>query len=473
MSDLILAVDDNADALFALEQVLLKHGFRVVTAENGEEALEKARTERPAVILLDVMMPRVDGYQVTARLKADPELRFIPIILLTAKDSLEDIIKGLDRGADGYINKPFRPEELVARLRAALRLRNIYEELRRTESRNTQLLEQISSPFNFSNIIGRSPAMKQVISLLEKVVDVDSPVLITGPSGTGKELVARAIHFNSKRKVGPFIPVNCAAISEGLLESELFGHVKGSFTGAVKDKIGLFQAADHGTLFLDEVGEMLPALQAKLLRVLQEGTFLPVGATSERQADVRILAATNRDLSEMVEKGTFREDLYYRLNVINISLPPLKERREDIMPIVDNLLRKLADQRNTRAKSVTPAAANMLVEYKWRGNVRELENEIERMTILGADEEALGPELLSTRIRESVEKRPEDGSTTFSTAGKTLKQAIEEVERKMIQEALGRLGGNKSSAAKELGISRSSLIAKVQEYGLEPKERSN
>jgi DNA-binding NtrC family response regulator len=467
--ELILAVDDNADALFALEQVLLKNGFQVVTAENGEDALARAREHRPAVVLLDVMMPKVDGYQVTARMKADPDLRYTPVILLTAKDSLEDIIRGLERGADGYISKPFRPEELVARIRAALRLRSIYEELRQTEHRNEELLEQLSSPYNFSNIIGRSPAMKQVISLLEKVVHVDSPVLITGPSGTGKELVARAIHFNSKRKKGPFIAVNCAAITEGLLESELFGHVRGSFTGATRDKAGLFQAADGGTLFLDEVGEMAPSLQAKLLRVLQEGTFLPVGSTSEQAADVRILAATNRDLPVMIEKGSFREDLYYRLNVLNIVLPPLHERREDILPIVDNLLKKLAVHRNTKAKSVSQEAASMLVEYKWRGNVRELENEIERMTILGQDEEELGPELLSTRIRESVQGGGE--AVNFSTAGKTLKQAVEELERRMISEALQRLGGNKSNAAKELGISRSSLIAKVQEYRLEPSSK--
>ena len=463
--ELILAVDDNADALYALEQVLIKNGFNVVTAENGEQAFQKARLDRPDVILLDVMMPRLDGYQVTRKLKADPELRFIPTILLTAKDSLEDIIKGLDEGADGYLSKPFRPDELVARLRSALRLKAIYEELQRTEHRNTQLLEEISSPYNFSNIIGRSPAMKQVISLLEKVVHVDSPVLITGPSGSGKELVARAIHFNSKRKVNAFLAVNCAAINESLLESELFGHVRGSFTGAVKDKIGLFEAANHGTLFLDEVGELVPSFQAKLLRVLQEGTFIPVGSTVERKSDVRIVAATNRNLTQMVDEGKFREDLYYRLNVINIVLPALHERREDIMPIVDHLLAKLAEHRHTKAKPIAPATANLLVEYNWRGNVRELENEIERMLILGQDEEALGPELLSSRIREAA--KPAGAGALLDTKGLSLKQAIEQLERRMISESLDRLGGNKSSAAKELGISRSSLIAKVQEYGLE------
>lgn len=470
----VLAVDDNDDALYALEQVLVLNGFEVVTASGGEEAFEKARSTRPDVILLDVMMPRINGYQVTKRLKEDKELRFIPVILLTARDSLDDIVLGLENGADGYVAKPYRPEELVARVKAALRLKAVYEQLQSSEHRNEELLEQISSPYNFTNIIGNSPAMTQIIKLLEKVVQVDSPVLITGPSGTGKELVARAIHFNSRRKVQPFIPVNCAALQESLLESELFGHTRGAFTGAVRDKAGLFQAANKGTLFLDEVGEMAQSVQAKLLRVLQEGTFLPVGSTTEQHSDVRIVAATNRDLQKMVDQGTFREDLYYRLNVINISLPPLHERREDIMPIVNHLLGKLSEQRHTKTRIVSPEAATFLMEYSWRGNVRELQNEIERMLILGQEDEELGVELLSSRIREAVQGRPadiEDGTPlsplAFASNQKTLKEAVMQLERAMIRSALMRTGGNKSTAAKELGISRSSLITKVQEYGLD------
>lgn len=318
--------------------------------------------------------------------------------------------------------------------------------------------------YDFSSIVARSPAMKSVIALLEKVVNVDCPILITGPSGTGKELIAKAIHHNSLRKNKTFIAVNCAALNENILESELFGHTKGSFTGAIRDKQGMFQAANGGTLLLDEVGEMALNIQAKLLRVLQEGTFIPVGGVSEHQVNVRILAATNRDLAEMVEQGTFREDLYYRLNVLNIKLPPLYERKEDIMPIVDHLIDKLAEQKNFKKKAISNEAANMLQEYKWRGNVRELKNEIERMLILGQDVEVLGAELLS----EQVKKIPHDPLCEQHTERTmSLKQAVESLERQMIKEALQRQGGNKTNAAKELGISRSNLISKVQEYGLE------
>ncbi|MBP9837489.1 MAG: sigma-54-dependent Fis family transcriptional regulator [Proteobacteria bacterium] len=295
--------------------------------------------------------------------------------------------------------------------------------------------------------------------MLEKVVEVDTPVLITGPSGTGKELVARAIHFNSHRKNKNFIAINCAALNENLLESELFGHVRGSFTGAIKDKIGVFEAATGGTLLLDEVGELEQSIQAKLLRVLQEGTFLPVGSVIEKKVDVRILTATNRNLLEMVEQGKFREDLYYRLNVINIKLPSLYERKEDIMPIVDHLLDKLAEQKNIKKKAITTEAANLLQEHKWKGNIRELENEIERMLVLGKDDEILGIDLLSHQIKENEANDNEHKGT--------LKSAIESLEKQMIKQTLERKNGNKSHAAKELGISRSNLIAKVQHYKLE------
>jgi two-component system, NtrC family, response regulator HupR/HoxA len=461
----ILAVDDHADALYAIERMLTHSGYRVITASSGQQALEAARSGLPSVILLDVMMPLIDGLEVTRRLKADPVLRFIPVILVTAKDSLDDVIKGLDYGADGYITKPFKPEELLARTRAALRVHALYEELRSVKENNKSLLYQLSSRYRFDSIIGQSQPMRNMFALVEKIAPSDSPVLITGASGTGKELIARAIHFNSPRKTQAFVAQNCAAFSEHLLESQLFGHIRGAFTGAIKDQKGLFEAADKGTLFLDEIGEMVPGLQAKLLRVLQEGTFRAVGATEEKSVDVRVLAASNRDLGKMCEQGAFREDLYYRLNVIRVHLPALSERRDDIPLLVEEFLQRAAAKRNANKKSITPEAMAMLTSYSWRGNVRELENEIERMLILGGDEDVLGTELISAHIQVSSER---DAAPQAAGPGQgELKEQVEKLEREVILAALKRANWNKSTAAKELGMSRSSLITKVKQYGLE------
>lgn len=461
----ILAVDDHPDALYAIERMLSHSGYRVITASSGEQALEAARSSQPAVILLDVMMPVLDGLEVTRRIKADPVLRFIPVILVTAKDSLDDVVKGLDYGADGYITKPFKPEELLARTRSAIRVHALYQELRAVKETNKNLLYQLSSRYRFESIIGQSQAMREVFSLLEKVAPTDSPVLITGASGTGKELIARAIHFNSPRSTQPFVAQNCAAFSEHLLESQLFGHVRGAFTGAVRDQKGLFEAADRGTLFLDEIGEMVPGLQAKLLRVLQEGTFRPVGATEEKAVDVRVLAASNRDLAKMCEEGRFREDLYYRLNVICVRLPALNERRSDIPLLIDEFLQRAAAKRNAAKKSISPEALDVLTNYSWRGNVRELENEIERMLILGGSDEVLGAELISTHIHLEAERGPAAPAETGKQGA--LKEQIETLEREMILAALKKAAWNKSTAAKDLGMSRSSLIAKAKQYGLE------
>lgn len=458
MSKTILAVDDNEDALYALERILTHGGYEVHTVSRGSEVVSTAQATSPDLILLDVMMPEVDGYQITTSLKADPYLRYIPVTLVTAKDSLDDIVHGLDRGADGYITKPFEPEELLARVRAALRMRELYRELKASEDRTTQLAKQLSDDFSFEKIVGESSAMKSVFGLLEKVADTHSPILINGPSGTGKELVARAIHSNSSRYDKPFIAKNCAAFSEQLLESELFGHTKGAFTGALKDKVGLFEAADGGTLFLDEVGEMAPNLQAKLLRVLQEGSFIPVGSTREQKVDVRILSATNRDLTKMIEEGKFREDLFYRLNVITVELPALRERPDDIVLLVEHFLSRATQKQGSTPKVVSDDVIECFRRYPWRGNVRELENEVERMVILGKDQEVLDLDLLSSRIREY------QGSDLPQKTG--LKFAVEDLEKKMIKDALERLGGNKSQAAKELGISRSNLIQKAKQYNL-------
>jgi len=464
---LILVVDDTEDARYALEKLLKHNGYDTVGTGDGDEVLHLARSRNPKLILLDVMMPVTDGYEVSRLLKADSELKFIPVMLVTARDSLEDIVKGLDAGADDYISKPFKTDELLARVRASLRLQTLYEELRKTTERNTSLVELVSKTYDFKNIIGNSPPMKKIFALLEKISQADSPILITGPSGTGKELVARAIHFNSPRKGEAFVARNCAAFNENLLESELFGHVRGSFTGAVKDQKGVFELADKGTLFLDEVGEMTAALQAKLLRVLQEGTIVPVGGNQERKVRVRVLAATHRDLPKMIEEGKFREDLYYRLNVINVELPPLKDRPGDIPLLVEYFLERTAKRSGHSRKKFSAEAMLALESYSWRGNIRELENEIERALIIGGDEDILGTDVLSERIVKGV-PRISSPALTSSNGETPLKETLERVEMHEIEKALQKYRWNRSKTAKALGISRSNLLSKIESFQLRP-----
>jgi len=470
----ILLVDDNSDGLYAGTRILEHAGFKVITATDGEETLKIVEAEFPDIILLDVMMPKIDGLQVTKRLKARSETRFIPIVLVSAKDSLQDVIEGLEAGADGYITKPFRPEELVARTKAALRTKTIYEDLKDSLDQNQRLQTEIGSNFNYdkttnsvSGIVGESDSIKKIFSLIGKVAVADSPVLISGASGTGKELVAKAIHYSSERKNKPIISKNCAAFSEQLLESQLFGHVKGAFTGAIKDQKGYFEAANNGTLFLDEIGEMPLHLQAKLLRVLQDGLVTPVGTTQEKPVDVRVIAATNRDLRDMVAKGNFREDLFFRLNVINIPLPTLAERSEDIPLLITEFLDRSFEKRGVR-KQVSPEVLNILTSYSWPGNVRELQNEIERILILSGNEIELNSDLLSPHILSTTAASGKNvNNYKPKNDSLNLKAAIVDIEKELILRALEHLDGNKSLAAKELGISRSSLISKVQEYDLE------
>jgi transcriptional regulator with PAS, ATPase and Fis domain len=307
--------------------------------------------------------------------------------------------------------------------------------------------------------------MQSLYALLDKIKAADSTVLIQGENGTGKELIARAIHYNSVRKDKAFVIQNCSAFNDNLLESELFGHVKGSFTGAIKDKKGLFEMADKGTFFLDEIGDTSPTMQVKLLRVLQEGTFTPVGSTDMRKVDVRIVAATNRNLREMVEAGTFREDLYYRLNVINLRVPPLRERKEDIPILAEFFINKAAETQARPKLTLTKRALEKLYDYPWPGNVRELQNEMERLVVLAGDDSKILPEVLSPKIIEAGEKNKVQGARL---QGK-LKDALEDLERDMIKEGLRRTGWNKSKLAKELGISRAGLIMKVEKYGLDKR----
>ncbi|PZR09914.1 MAG: sigma-54-dependent Fis family transcriptional regulator [Archangium gephyra] len=378
----------------------------------------------------------------------------------------------LDRALERIPQSDDRETEKICDLLefGANEIANFESELSKKDETIQSLSTELSDRYKFENIIGKSNAMIEVFRILEKVCNSDSTVLVNGESGTGKELVARAIHYNGPRKDKPFVVQNCSAFNDNLLESALFGHVKGSFTGALRDKKGLFEVADGGTFFLDEVGDMSPALQVKLLRVLQEGTLTPVGGTQQRQVDVRVIAATHKDLGVMVKKGEFREDLYYRINVIRIQVPPLRERKDDMPVLMDHFMRKHKKD-GQRSRAIASDALAIMQQYHWPGNIRELENEIERLLVLGSDLEILPAELLSSRIRDAVSGAA--GTNVIGASRVTqlpvgkLNDAVETLERDMISQGLNRTKGNKSKLSRELGISRSNLILKIQKYQLE------
>ncbi len=342
---------------------------------------------------------------------------------------------------------------------------NYEAEVTKRDEKIQSLSSELSERYKFENIVGKSGPMLEVFRLLEKVCNSDSTVLINGESGTGKELVARAIHYNGTRKDKPFVVQNCSAFNDNLLESALFGHVKGAFTGAVRDKKGLFEIADGGTFFLDEVGDMSPALQVKLLRVLQEGTFIPVGGTSVKEVDVRVIAATHKDLGELVKKSEFREDLFYRINVIRVQVPPLRERRDDLPILIDHFMKKHY-RPGQRPKALAPDALSIMGSYGWPGNIRELENEIERLLVLGSDLDTIPGDLISSRIRDAVSPGGSNFLSVTRASGK-LNDAVELLEREMISQGLQRTRYNKSRLSRELGISRSNLILKIAKYGLD------
>jgi transcriptional regulator with PAS, ATPase and Fis domain len=347
----------------------------------------------------------------------------------------------------------------------------VHDEISKREERIHDLSSEVGSKYRYQNIIGKSPSMQKIYHLLSKVSHSEATILVQGENGTGKELIAKAIHYNSSRKDSIFLAVNCSAFNDNLLDSELFGHVKGSFTGAIKDKKGFFEAANGGTLFLDEIGDMTLAMQVKLLRVLQEGTFLPVGATQSRKVNVRVVAATNKPLKEMIAKGEFREDLYYRINVINIQLPALRERQEDLPILVDYFLEKKCAELGQATKQFSKKCLEKMYDYNWPGNIRELQNEVERLVVLAGDDKMINPDLLSTRITDAVDgPAPAGNLRGINTNGK-LKDALEELEILMIREGLKRCNYNKSKLSKELGVSRASLIMKVEKYGLDKRNK--
>ncbi len=445
----VLVIDDESGILDTLRILLRNEGFEVTTAQGGKAGLEALRAGMPDIVLSDVRMPQVSGIDVlTAAREQDP---MTPVILMTAQASLQSAIAAVNSGAFYYIQKPFSNDELVAILRRACEYRAVRVE-------NKQLKQEIRRRDRAGVVrpIGKSRRFLEMLKLAEHVAPTDSTVLIQGESGTGKEVIARYIHNLSTRADGPFLSINCGALPETLLESELFGHVKGSFTGAVRDKQGLFAAARGGTFFLDEVGEMPPSLQVKLLRVLQEREVIPVGATEAIPVDVRIVAATNRDLEEEMRRGTFRSDLFYRLNVIALHLPPLRERRDDLLLLIEQFLQALAQQGGGEPKALSQEALDAVMVYEWPGNVRELENALEHAVVLCRGE-LVEPAHLPERI---TKRRKEPLVAERSYKNPTL----EIIERAYIMYVLQAEGGNKTRAAEVLGIDPSTLYRKLARY---------
>lgn len=447
----VLIVDDNANTLKVLSEILNDDGYEVVTARDGKQAVKLFQQGPPFdAVVSDLRMPGFDGLELYHRLRAlDREIIFI---IMTAHGTIESSVKAMKEGVYDYLVKPINFDELSLMLAKAIRARRQVAELQALRS-------EVAEKFGFHNIVGQSPQMVELFDVVQAVAPTDATVLVTGETGTGKELITKAVHYHSHRREGPIICVNCAALSDSLLEAELFGYVKGAFTGAVSDRIGRVEAAHRGTLFLDEVGEMSRALQAKLLRFLQERTFEPVGSTTPRTVDVRVIAATNRDLEQEVNARRFLPDLYYRLQVIHIPIPPLRHRGEDILVLVDHFLRASSQKHGKPMLTVSPEAIKALTSYSWPGNVRELSNTISRLVILGR-----GPDInledLPHNVRQAASS--EDGDVPgfvhrLPREGITLR----DVERELISKTLELFHGHRSQTAKALGISRKSLYQKM------------
>jgi len=446
----ILVVEDEEGMREFLNILLAKEGYDVTTCESGAEALEKFKERDFHLVVTDIKMPGIDGIEVLSRIKEiDPS---VPVIIMTGYASMETAIQAVNKGAYSYLRKQTSNEDIKQVIKKAIEMRWLRKE-------NRLLKQQLRKNHGERKTIGKSEKIKQVFALIDKVAETDSTILIYGESGTGKELIAREIHYKSKRAEGPFVSINCGALPETLLESELFGHVKGSFTGAVRDKEGLLAVAKRGTFFLDEVGETSPAIQVKLLRVLQEKETIPVGGVKPIKVDVRLIAATNADLERNVDEGVFRADLFYRLNVIPVRVPPLRHRKDDIPLLVDHFLKVYCQRTGKVPKTISSEAMDCLVRYEWPGNVRELENCIERAVIL-EEGRMLSPEDLPQKIRFGSR---EHTSSVVSTCNMTL----EELEKEYLLKVLDEVGWRKKKAAAILGINPSTLYRKLQRYGFE------
>ncbi len=445
----ILIVEDEPKMLRLLDLNLAEDGYTTHTAQEAETALKILRKEKIDLVLTDLKLPGMDGLEFLQAVKRSNA--HTPVIVMTAYGTVETAVEAMKAGASDYVLKPFSIEEIKLIIHKELDVRHLREE-------NLSLREALSQRYEFRNIVAHSAKMQEVLATVERVAATNSTVLLAGESGVGKDLIARAIHQHSRRASGPFVKINCTAIPENLLESELFGYEKGAFTGAVTSKPGKFELADKGTIFLDEIGDVPGVIQAKLLRVLQEREFERLGGTKTLKVDVRLVAATNRDLRAALEQGTFREDLYYRLNVVPINIPPLREHPEDIPYLVDHFVARFARESGKPITGITPAAMKVLTEFHWPGNVRELENIIERALALSN-----GPKLDVTDIHLDVSPGEAGAaSAPFPSEGMTLEQFEDEI----IREALRRANGNKSQAARLLGLSRNALRYRLSKMGV-------
>lgn len=453
----VLIIDDEAEIRESLQTLLELEGFEIETAPDGDEGLQRI-AERPFdLVLLDLALPGRNGMDILSELRSHDSR--LPVIMITAYGTVENAVRAMQSGANNFIQKPWDNEKLIADVRAAVGWRKAEEE-------NVQLKRALKQRYDFANIVGKSEPMLKIFDLVAQVATSRSTVLLQGESGTGKEVIAKAIHLNSPRREKPFVPVNTGSMPADLLESTLFGHVKGAFTSAVASKKGLFEVADKGTLFLDEIATMGLETQAKILRVLQDRKFMHLGGIQEIQVDVRIIAATNVDLRQMVREGRFREDLFYRLNVITVELPPLRQRKEDIPLLVEHFMKKYAEENERPVRRITPEALRPLMAYSWPGNVRELENVIERAVVLSS-----GPEISLDLLPDSMLGRGSSFSLHEPPSDASLFEIVEDVERRIITDMLERCNWNQTEAAERFHVPLSTLNQKIRRLNIEIRKK--
>ncbi len=458
MAGAVLIIDDEAEIRESLQTLLELEGFAVETAGSGEAGLQRIGEHPFDLILLDLTLPGRNGMEILAEIRAHETN--LPVIMITAFGTVENAVRAMQGGAVNFVQKPWDNEKLLADVRAVVGWR-------RAEEENVQLKRALKERYNFENIVGKSEPMLKIFDLVAQVANSRSTVLLQGESGTGKEIIAKALHLNSPRRERPFVPVNTGSMPTDLLESTLFGHVKGAFTSAVASKKGLFEIADHGTLFLDEIATMSLETQAKILRVLQDRRFMHLGGVQEIQVDVRIIAATNIDLRQMVREGRFREDLFYRLNVITIELPPLRQRREDIPLLVQFFLKKYAEENDRPVRRITPEALRPLMSYSWPGNVRELENVIERAVVLSS-----GPEITLDLLPDNILGRGSALMLGEPPSDASLFEIVEDVEKRIISDMLEKCNWNQTEAAERFKVPLSTLNQKIRRLNIEIKKKA-